>query len=98
MAAGPAYSAGIQSGDVITEINGQNMLDGTVETLLNTIGGWQEGDEPLQMTVRRGEETFETEMTPVWDEDEGKMRIGVSIGGVYRTETQPETLDRKSVV
>jgi Predicted membrane-associated Zn-dependent proteases 1 len=92
MAAGPAYSAGMQSGDVVTEINGREMLDGTMETLLDTIGGWQEGDEPLRMTIRRGEETVETEITPVWDEAEGKMRIGVRIGGVYRTETQPVTL------
>ena len=91
MAAGPAYSAGMQAGDVVTEINGVNMLDGTMETLLDTIGGWKEGDAPLRMTIRRGEETFETEMTPIWDAEENKMRIGVTIGGVYRLETQPET-------
>ena len=38
------------------------------------------------MIIRRGEETLRTEMTPVWDEQEKKMRIGVTIGGVYRTE------------
>ena len=91
MAAGPAYSAGLQSGDVVTEVNGRDMLDGTMETLLDTIGNWKEGDDPLRMTIRRGEETFETEMSPVWDEAENKMRIGVTIGGIYRTETQPET-------
>ena len=91
MAAGPAYSAGLKQGDVVTEINGRDMLDGTMETLLDTIGDWKEGDDPLRMTIRRGEETFETEMTPVWDEQENKMRIGVSIGGVYRTETYPVT-------
>lgn len=86
MAAGPAYSAGMEEGDVVTEVNGANMLDGTMETLLDTIGGWKEGDPPLRMTIRRGEETLRTEMTPVWDEQEKKMRIGVTIGGVYRTE------------
>ena len=91
MAAGPAYSAGLQPLDVVTEINGVEMLDGTRETLMNTIANWQEGDAPLKMTVRRGEETFETELTPVWDEKEERMRIGVSIGGIYRTETLPET-------
>ena len=91
MAAGPAYSAGMQPGDVVTEINGRDMLDGTADTLLDTIANWKEGDDPLRMTIRRGEETLETEMTPVWDEAEGKMRIGVTIGGTYRTETQPET-------
>ena len=91
MAAGPAYSAGMQAGDTVTEINGRNMLDGTMDTLLDTIGNWKEGDAPLRMTISRDGETFETEMTPVWDENEEKMRIGVSIGGIYRTEKQPVT-------
>ena len=91
MAAGPAYSAGIQAKDVVTEINGVNMLDGTQTTLLETIGDWKEGDAPLKMTILRNGETFETEMTPVWDEDEKKMRIGVIIGGRLRTENKPET-------
>ena len=88
-AAGPAHSAGLQADDIITEINGVNMLDGTQTTLFNTIGNWKEGDAPLKMTVRRDDETFETEMTPFWDEEEEKMRIGVIIGGKVLTETQP---------
>ena len=91
MAAGPAYSAGLQSGDRITEINGVNMLDGTVDTLTTTLASWKEGDAPLDMAVRRGEETLRMSMTPVWDEAEKKMRIGVIIGGVYRTENRPVT-------
>ena len=88
MAAGPAWSAGMKAGDVVTEVNGRDMLDGTTDTLLNTIADWKEGDEPLHMVIRRGEETYEADMTPVWDEQENKMRIGVTIGGVYRTEMQ----------
>ena len=84
MGAGPAYSAGLQTGDVVTEINGQNMLDGSMETLTRTIASWQEGDPPLKMTIRRGEETLERELTPVWDEQEQKMRIGIMVGGTYR--------------
>ena len=89
MAAGPAYSAGMQAGDTVTEINGKNMLDGTMDTLLDTISGWKEEDGPLQVTIRRGEETLTKELTPFWDEAEGKMRIGVTIGGVSRVETVP---------
>ena len=47
MAAGPAYSAGMESGDRVTEINGKNMMDGTMETLLDTIQNWKEEDGPL---------------------------------------------------
>lgn len=84
-AAGPAYSAGLQDGDVIESVNGVNVLDGTTDTLLNAISGYQAGDAPLKMIVRRGEETFETEMTPFWDAEENKFRVGVTIGGRYRT-------------
>ena len=86
MAAGPAYSAGLEPGDRVTEINGVNMMDGTMDTLPDTINGWKEGDPPLKMTIRRGEETFRTEMTPVYDEQVKRMRIGVTIGGAYRME------------
>ncbi|MBE5804004.1 MAG: hypothetical protein E7316_05770 [Clostridiales bacterium] len=88
-AAGPAYTAGLQDGDIVESINGVNMLDGTTDTLLNTIAGYREGDAPLRMVVRRGDTTFETEMTPFWDEAEGKYRVGVTIGGRYRTVTRP---------
>ena len=88
-AAGPAYDAELQPGDVITEINGVNMLDGTRDTLMNTIAGWKEGDAPMKVTVRRGEETLEREITPVYDADEGRMRIGILVAGRYRTVSEP---------
>ena len=77
MASGPAQRAGMKDGDIITEINGANMLDGTAETLLNTISGWKDGDEPLQANVKRGEETLELSLTPEWNEDAEKYQIGV---------------------
>lgn len=85
-AAGPAYSAGLQDNDVIVSINGVNMLDGTTDTLLDTISGYRAGDPPMQLTVRRGDETFETSITPFYDETEGKFRLGVTIGGTFRME------------
>ena len=87
-AAGPAYDAGIQDGDVIVSVNGVDVLDGTVDTLLGMISGYQDGDDPLHMVIRRGDETFETDMTPFWDEEAGKHRVGVTIGGTYRIERQ----------
>lgn len=88
-AAGPAYEAGLQDGDVIESINGQNMLDGTTDTLVQAIGGYQQGDPPLQMVIRRGDDTFSTEMTPFWDEAEGRYRVGITIRGYYLTENRP---------
>ncbi|MBQ9252429.1 MAG: site-2 protease family protein [Clostridia bacterium] len=90
--AGPAYEAGLQAGDVISEIDGRNMLDGTTETLLSTIGGFQQGQAPLQVTVQRGEETLQLQLEPQWNEEEERMMVGVMIGGRYRLETEKTTL------
>lgn len=75
--AGPAYKAGILPEDVITAVNGVNVLDGTTDTLMALITG----DQPLSLTVRRGAETFETVATPFWDEAESKARIGITLQG-----------------
>ena len=89
MASGPAHDAGLKAGDEVLEINGKDMMDGTMETLLNTISSWKEGDGPLNMTVRRNGEILQTSATPVWNEEEQKMQIGVYIGAYIRTETRP---------
>ena len=85
IAAGPAYEAGMQAGDEVLEINGADMMDGTMDTLLNTISSWKEGDGPLQMTIRRDGETVQAEVTPVWNEEAKKMQIGVYISGHVET-------------
>ncbi len=90
-ASGPAYTAGLQDGDIIEAINGVNMLDGTQTTLLNTISAYQENDPPMELTVRRGDETFTTSLTPFYDTDAGKFRIGVTISAHVLTENTPAT-------
>ena len=91
-AAGPAYDAGLQAGDVISEINGKNMLDGTTETLLNAISDYREGDPAMQITVLRGGETLHLEMTPAWNPEEERMMVGVTISARYRLDTEKTTL------
>ena len=88
MASGPAHDAGMKAGDEVLEINGKNMMDGTMETLLGTISSWKEEDGPLNMTIRRNGETLQTAVTPVWNEEAQKMQIGVYISGYIRTETK----------
>ena len=83
-ASGPARDAGIKAGDVVTEINGVNMLDGTTDTLTGAIASWKEGDAPLRVKILRNGQVIETEMTPEWDEKAGRMMVGVYISGTVR--------------
>jgi len=87
-AEGPAAQAGLQADDVVTEVNGVPVLDGTTETLLQAIGSYQAGNPPLTMTVKRGEQEMELSVQPFLDESNGRYRIGVTVGGVYRTNQQ----------
>ena len=87
MAAGPAFDAGLKAGDQVLEINGKDMMDGTMETLLDTISSWKEEEGPLHMKILRGGETVETDVTPKWNEEAQKMQIGVYINGYRRAET-----------
>ena len=86
-AAGPAAEAGLKDGDIITQVNGADVLDGTTETLLKKIQGWRPGDEPLTLTVDRGGETLTAVVTPAYDEADQVSRINVLVSGRYRTET-----------
>lgn len=86
--AGPAWEAGIQEFDVIASVNGQNVLDGTTDTLLAALSG----DQPLSLVIRRGDALVETVCTPFWDETMSKHRIGISIGAQYTGETVPMSL------
>ena len=80
---GAAEKAGLQSMDVVLEINGQSMsnesANGAVSAFQDAVRGWQEGDEPLRMIIRRDGETAEFRMTPAWDAEAGRMMIGVTL-------------------
>lgn len=76
----PAAQAGLQPGDVITTVDGVNVLDGTTTALSAAIGNI-EGVQEHRLTVRRGEETFEAVAATYWDETEGKYRIGITFQG-----------------
>lgn len=91
-AGSPAEAAGIQVGDVVAEVNGQDVLDGTTDTLLEALGSYQEGDAPLHLVIQRGEETVEADVTPLWNEAEGRYLMGVSIG--YGYTMQPMSIGR----
>ncbi len=82
----PAAIAGLQAGDVVAEVNGSNVLDGTTETLLTALGSYQAGDPPLHLVIDRGGQTVETDVTPLWSEADGRYLMGVTIGYSYTME------------
>lgn len=75
----PAAAAGLQAGDVILTIDGENVQDGTMDTLTRAISAWAPEKGPMALTVRRGEETLNIALEPFWDEAEGRWRLGIGI-------------------
>ncbi|MBQ3156732.1 MAG: RIP metalloprotease RseP [Clostridia bacterium] len=75
----PAAQAGIQPGDVIIAVDGQSVLDGTTNGLLQALSN--DGEQTYALTVRRGETTFDTSAATYWDEAENKYRIGIAFMG-----------------
>lgn len=61
----PAADAGIQPGDYLLTADGLDIPDNAA--LAQYIG--QSGGKPITFQVRRGEEIFETQVTPVFGED-----------------------------
>lgn len=70
----PAWQAGIQRGDKITEIGGIDDPDFedifTVVALSNTTTG-------IPIKVKRGNDIFHTEVIPMYDQEHGLQRIGI---------------------
>ena len=98
----PLLATEVQAGDIIQEINGQDVRDGTGNAVMTAIGSWQEGDAPLHLVLeRRGEngaETIEADVSPWWDEDNGRYRLGFTmslylrmeyVDGQWKAVTQP---------
>lgn len=69
----PAAIAGIKAGDYITAVNGTDVADN--EAFLKAMEGVSE--YPVTLTLRRGDKTMDTELTPV--ADGGFMRCGMWI-------------------
>lgn len=82
----PAAEAGLESGDVITEINGEPVAD--FESFIESIRNFEPGDE-VTLTVYRNGESDPTEIDVTLGEDSeaaGQPYLGVSIGRIIRFE------------
>lgn len=69
----PAKDSGIQPGDYVVAANGQMLLHNS--DLARVIGG--SAGEPVELTVRREEETFSVSVTPVFSD--GTFKTGMWI-------------------
>lgn len=80
----PAAEAGLETGDLVTEINGEPISD--PNSFVETIRGFKPGNQVSLTVYRDGEsEPMEVEVTLAEDpEVSGQAYIGVSIGGFFR--------------
>jgi len=74
----PAEQAGMQVGDVLTQVNGEAIAVGDASALSTAINNLPVG-EAIILTVQRGQEEIALTLTPVYDEQTQNNRIGVGI-------------------
>lgn len=87
LADGPAASAGLASGDVITAVDGEEVVG--PEQLVEMIAGYAP-DETITLTVVRGDEEMRVEATLAAREDDAERGfLGVQISAVL-TEGMPQ--------
>lgn len=77
----PAEAAGLASGDDVIAVNGVS-IEGDYEAFSNALA--ENAGNTMTFTVRRGEKTFDTQVTPAYYEDEGRYMIGITVGYEYR--------------
>lgn len=70
---GPAWTAGIRSGDLIKKVNGDSWSDySNVATAIALAGS-----KPVTLTIDRQNQLREISIDPQWDPEAGRYRIGI---------------------
>lgn len=88
----PAQAAGIQPGDKIVAIDGEDMTgldEDNQYKALAVIGAYQEGDAPLNVLLDRGGEMVSVQLVPQMDAVENRMMIGVTVMIEAQNLTEP---------
>ena len=97
-AGSPAEQAGILPGDSLETVNGESAVgvteDGTAWRLSALIDAYQAGAEPLELGVRRGEDTLSLRLAPKFSETEKRYLIGVTLNPGYVPVYAPVSLPR----
>lgn len=85
--AGPAASAGLQAGDYLTAVNGEDALgvteDRTQTRLSALIDGFAATEDTVRITVKRGEESRVYSVSPRYDAGMNRYVIGVTLHSGY---------------
>ena len=85
-ASSPAAEAGIQPGDHLTSVNGQDALgvteDGTA-LLLSSLIDSEAASGPIALGVRRGDERLTVTVSPRYDASLNRYLIGVTLNPCY---------------
>ena len=75
----PASEAGIKAGDIITKVNGNKTRlyrEVSLESMINN-------GEPIEIEYERAGESFTTEITPKYSEEDARYYIGIIGSGEY---------------
>ena len=78
VAGSPAAAAGIEAGDVLKAVQGQEIARGDVNALSAAVDTMAEG-EAVTMTLERAGDTVTVHVIPLYDEAEGRALIGVGV-------------------
>ncbi len=71
----PAADAGIKSGDIITAVNGSEVISS--DGFLRQIS--ENGNHSMTLEITRGEDSFKTKITPATDLESGTARLGMYV-------------------
>ena len=83
-AGAPAEAAGLMAGDVPLQVNGAD-VNGSADAFTTAISSWDGGD-PLTVTVLRNGEEQTLAVTPFFDAELNRYRLGCLVTGAYRTD------------
>lgn len=85
---GAAYAAGLRDGDKIVEMNGNKIRlyrEISLASMLNK-------GEDIAVIYERGGQSYDTVITPIYDEEAGRYYMGLYGQGVYEKFSLPGTL------
>ena len=78
----PAQAAGLEAGDVIVAIDGERIaFDGEGYARMVELIGAHDSEEPLALTIRRGEEEKEI-LTELYRDEDGSSKMGIYMNQV----------------